>query len=99
MKEHKFSQKKLALSIGVHESTLGRFLNGTTEKLSEEIHTALQRIERRERAYRWYRFGFEDDIYHPLNETAEHFHLSESRARSTEALALDNVWLELPWWY
>ena len=36
MKEHKFSQKKLALSIGVHESTLGRFLNGTTEKLSEE---------------------------------------------------------------
>lgn len=36
MKEHKFSQKKLALSIGVHESTIGRFLNGTTEKLSEE---------------------------------------------------------------
>lgn len=65
----------------------------------EEIHTALQRIDRRERAYLWYRFGFEDDIYHPLNETAKHFHLSESRARSTEALALDNVWLELPWWY
>lgn len=36
MKEHKFSQKKLALSIGVHESTIGRFLNGTTEKLSKE---------------------------------------------------------------
>lgn len=65
----------------------------------EEIHTALQQIDRRERAYLWYRFGFEDDIYHPLNETAKHFHLSESRARSTEALALDNVWLELPWWY
>ena len=65
----------------------------------EEIHTALQRIDRRERAYLWYRFGFEDDIYHPLNETAKHFHLSESRAKSTEALALDNVWLELPWWY
>ena len=65
----------------------------------EEIHTALQRIDRRERAYLWYRFGFEDDIYHPLNETAMHFHLSESRAKSTEALALDNVWLELPWWY
>ena len=65
----------------------------------EEIHTALQRIDRRERAYLWYRFGFEDDVYHPLNETAKHFHLSESRARSTEALALDNVWLELPWWY
>lgn len=65
----------------------------------EEVHTALQRIEHRERAYLWYRFGFEDDIYHPLNETAKHFHLSESRAKSTEALALDNVWLELPWWY
>ena len=65
----------------------------------EEIHTALQRIDRRERAYLWYRFGFEDDIYHPLNETAKHFHLSESRAKSTEALALDKVWLELPWWY
>ena len=65
----------------------------------EEIHTALQRIDRRERAYLWYRFGFEDDVYHPLNETAKHFHLSESRAKSTEALALDNVWLELPWWF
>jgi len=62
----------------------------------EEIHTALQQIDRRERAYLWYRFGFEDDIYHPLNETAKHFHLSESRAKTTEALALDNVWLELP---
>lgn len=65
----------------------------------EEIHTALQQIDRRERAYLSYRFGFEDDIYHPLNETAKHFHLSESRAKTTEALALDNVWLELPWWY
>ena len=64
----------------------------------EEIHTALQLIDCRERAYLWYRFGFEDDVYHPLNETAKHFHLSESRAKSTE-LALDNVWLELPWWF
>lgn len=65
----------------------------------EEIHTALQQISQRERVYLWYRFSFEDDLYHPLNETAKHFHLSESRAKSTEALALDNVWLELPWWY
>jgi len=36
---------------------------------------------------------------HPLTETAEHFFLSESRAKSTEKLALDNVWLELPWWF
>ena len=65
----------------------------------QEIHTALQQIDRRERTYLWYRFGFGDDMEHPLNETAKHFHLSESRARSTEALALDNVRLELPWWY
>ena len=35
----------------------------------------------------------------PLTETAKRFHLSESRAKKTEAQALDNVWLELPWWY
>ena len=65
----------------------------------EEIHTALQRINRRERTYLWYRFGFEADMEHPLNETARHFHLSESRAKSTEKTALINFELELPWWY
>jgi RNA polymerase primary sigma factor/RNA polymerase sporulation-specific sigma factor len=35
---------------------------------------------------------------HPLNETAKHFRLSESRAKSTEKLALDHVKMELPWW-
>lgn len=65
----------------------------------EEIHTALHRIDRRDRAYLWYRFGFEDDMEHPLNETAKHFHLPESRAKSTEKTALKNFELELPWWY
>ena len=65
----------------------------------EEIHTALEMIDEREKAYLWYRFGFEDDVLHPLSETAKHFHLSESRAKSTEKLAPDNFWLELPWWY
>lgn len=65
----------------------------------DDIHHALDMIEPREEHYLRYRFGFEDDIEHPITETAKHFHLSESRARSTEALALDNVWLELPWWY
>ena len=62
----------------------------------EEIHAALNHIDMRERTYLWYRFGFEDDIEHPLTETAEHFHLSESRARSTEQTALENVRSELP---
>lgn len=65
----------------------------------DDIHHALNMIEPREEYYLRYRFGFDDDIEHPLTETAKHFHLSESRARSTEALALDNVWLELPWWF
>lgn len=65
----------------------------------DDIHRALDMIEPREEHYLRYRFGFDDDVEHPLTETAKHFHLSESRARSTEALALDNVWLELPWWF
>lgn len=65
----------------------------------EELHHALQMIDLRERTYLRYRFGFEDDMEHPLKETARHFNLSESRAKSTENLALDNFWLELPWWY
>ena len=65
----------------------------------KELHAALDAISNREREYLLYRFGFEDDMEHPLTETAEHFFLSESRAKSTEKLALDNVWLELPWWF
>ena len=58
-----------------------------------EIHTDLQRIDRRERTYLWYRFGFEDDMEHPLNETARHFHLSvirifDQRWQPASALAL-----------
>ena len=54
----------------------------------EELHAALDAISNREREYLLYRFGFEDDMEHPLTETAEHFFLSESRAKSTEKLAL-----------
>ncbi len=59
----------------------------------EEIHTALQMIEERDKAYLWYRFGFEDDVLHPLNETAKHFHLSESRAKSTAGQSPRKSWL------
>ena len=66
----------------------------------EELHAALDRIEPRERGYIEYRFGFDDeDTERTLTQTARHFHLSESRARATERLALDDVRLELPWWY
>lgn len=66
----------------------------------EELYAALGRIEPREWGYLEYRFGFDDeDTERTLTQTARHFHLSESRARMTERRALDDVWLELPWWY
>ena len=65
----------------------------------DDLHHALSMIADREEQYLRYRFGFNDDMEHPLTETAKHFHLSESRAKSTEAIALDNVWLVLPLWY
>lgn len=69
------------------------------EESRKELYEGLRRISEREQVYLLYRFDFEDDMEHPLVGTVLHFHLSESRARSTEALALDNLWLELPWWY
>ena len=63
------------------------------EENRRELYEGLRRISAREQAYLLYRFGFEDDMEHPLIGTALHFHLRESRAKSTEALALDNFWL------
>lgn len=66
----------------------------------EELRHALDIIGDRERDYLRYRFGFDgEDAMRPLIQTATHFHLSESRAKRTEEVALDNLWLELPWWY
>lgn len=47
----------------------------------DDIHHALYMIADREEQYLRYRFGFDDDIEHPLTETARHFHLSESRVK------------------
>ncbi|MDO4961940.1 MAG: sigma-70 family RNA polymerase sigma factor [Eubacteriales bacterium] len=65
----------------------------------EEIHHALNQLSAREREYLCYRFGFDDDQYHDRTESAYHFHLSKSRAKKLEENALDNFYLELPWWY
>ena len=65
-----------------------------------ELHRALAEIPDRDAAYLRYRFGFPDEPESRTRKaTAEHFHLSESRAKSTEETALDNLRLELPWWY
>ena len=64
-----------------------------------ELYQAMEKLSAREQTYLLYRFRFADDTAHPLIGTALHFHLTESRAKRTEEQALDNLWLELPWWY
>ena len=64
-----------------------------------ELYAALDKLEPREQTYLLYRHGFTDDIGHTLIGTAIHFHLSESRAKRLEGEAMDNLWLELPWWF
>lgn len=64
-----------------------------------ELYAALDKLEPREQTYLLYRHGFTDDIGHTLIGTAIHFHLSENRAKKLEGEAMDNLWLELPWWF
>ena len=71
----------------------------TEQETYRELYDALDKLSPREQTYLLYRYGFTDGIEHPLIGTALHFHLSESRAKRTEETAMDNLWLELPWWF
>ena len=63
----------------------------------EELYHAMRTIPRREFVYLWYRFGFPDEPENRTRkDTAKHFHLTESRAKATEEMALDNMRWELP---
>ncbi len=64
-----------------------------------ELYQALRELNAREQTYLLYRFGFLDDIEHPLIGTAVHFHLTESRAKRTEKEAMDHLRSQLPWWF
>ena len=64
-----------------------------------ELYEGLGQISEREQTYLLYRHGFTDDIGHTLIGTAIHFHLSENRAKKLEGEAMDNLWLEMPWWF
>lgn len=64
-----------------------------------ELYEGLGQISEREQTYLLYRHGFTDDIGHTLIGTAIHFHLSENRAKKLEDETMDNLWLELPWWF
>ena len=64
-----------------------------------ELYEGFGQISEREQTYLLYRYGFTDDIGHTLIGTAIHFNLSESMAKKLEGEAMDNLWLELPWWF
>lgn len=68
------------------------------KETNEEVHHALDMISAREQTYLRFRYGFDDDLLHDREETAAHFHLSESRAKSIERTALHNFREELHWW-
>ena len=53
-----------------------------------ELHEAMGALLDRENIYVQYRSGFGDSEDHPLTETAQYFHLTESRAKSVERSAL-----------
>ena len=56
-----------------------------------EMYAALKCLECRERTYLLYRFGFEDEREHSVSDTASHFSLSESRAKSIEKATIQKL--------
>lgn len=89
---------------GDGEETVGDLIVSPYAKLPEqicieqetlaELHEAMDTLSERENMYIRYRFGFIDDA-HSLAETAEHFHLSVSRAKGIERPALKALKHEL----
>ena len=59
-----------------------------------EVCTACFPLHKKKRCY-----GFTDGEEHPLIGTAIYFHLTKGRAQKTEEQAMENLWLELPWWF
>lgn len=65
-----------------------------------ELLEAMEALPDRENVYVQYRFGFTDGKAHPLTETAQYFHLTESRAKGIERSALKllkhELFIEIP---
>ena len=64
-----------------------------------ELYAGLDSLTAREQTWLLYRHGFADGTEHPLTAAAQHFHLTEHRAKNLHAQSMDDLWLELPWWY
>ena len=58
------------------------------QETAAELHEAMDALPDRENVYVQYRFGFGDGKGHPLTETAQYFHLTESRTKGVEHSAL-----------
>ena len=96
--------------LDIYPLTFDEFLEATDESLYAyyssiqkeqliELYAALDKLTAREQTYLLYRYGFTDGKEHPLIGTAIYFHLTKGRAQKTEEQAMDNLWLELPWWF
>ena len=77
---------------------LGILQSAAEQESRRELYDGLKRLPQREQTYLLYRYGFTDGEEHPLIGTAIYFHLTKGRAKKTEEQAMDNLWLELPWW-
>lgn len=64
-----------------------------------ELYAGLDNLTARQQTWLLYRHGFTDGAEHLLTAAARHFHLSENRARALDKQAIDDLRLELPWWY
>ncbi len=65
------------------------------QEAMSELHEAMSVLSDREDVYVRYRFGFADSEAHALTESAQHFRLTVSRAKSLERSALKQLRHEL----
>ena len=110
MKEHNISQPELAKEIGCSKSTISRFISGAKGTLTHEQVLKIARLFNVSTDFllgetnipdrkNYDIYGFTDGEEHPLIGTAIYFYLTKGRAKKTEEQAMDNLWLELPWWF
>ena len=64
---------------------------------SEEVCRSVNSLEPREKKYLCYRFGYPLDDEVPQKQTAEHFHITRTRANELEQEALRNFRIGLHW--
>ena len=77
------------------------------KELRAELKTAMRRLSKRERTLILYHYGFldpstgpdEPKVKHTLTETAQHFHLTESRAKAFLRHALAELKRNMPQYY